>query len=257
MANHAFRDLAAVCKGDIEGRCLSDLAPALGNLEEPLRHRLETLRASLDPAGAFTIEHETQGENSRILSVRGCLVHSGGDDYLLVTFEVSITRELNRSQNELRALAAQLFTSQEEERRRLARELHDDVSQKLALLEIDAQQAEPKIASNPGQGRRDVERLRNAIGALSEEVRRIAHGLHPAVIEDLGITPAIRALVQEFGEREAMKVAFRAENVPACVPLETAVGLYRIARGPAQCCQARRKDPRKGHPRGRSWPASA
>jgi signal transduction histidine kinase len=75
-----------------------------------------------------------------------------------------------------------------------------------------------------------MERLRNAIGALSEEVRRISRALHPSVIEDLGITPAIRSLVQEFGKREAMNVTFQAENVAACVPLETAIGLYRIAQ---------------------------
>jgi two-component system CheB/CheR fusion protein len=246
MANGAFRSLAAIPEGNFEGRSLRDLSSALGNPEE-------LLRSPLDPGATFSFEHETPGENSKVLNIRGCVVHADGDAYLLATFEdigarkrfdramleerkrlqdevVSITIELSRTRKELRALTARLFTSQEEERRRVARELHDDISQKLALLEIDAQQAEPKITSNPGQGRRDMERLRNAIGALSEEVRRISHALHPAVIEDLGITPAIRSLVEDFGEREAMSVTFRTENVPESLPLETATGLYRIAQ---------------------------
>jgi two-component system CheB/CheR fusion protein len=142
----------------------------------------------------------------------------------------STARELSGTQKELQALTASLFSSQEEERRRVARELHDDISQKLALLEIDAQQVEPKIESNPVQARKELESLRTAIGDLSEEVRRISHGLYPSVIEDLGIAPAIRSLVEDFGQREEMTVTFRAENVPDNVPLEIATGMYRIAQ---------------------------
>jgi two-component system, chemotaxis family, CheB/CheR fusion protein len=142
----------------------------------------------------------------------------------------STARELGRTQDELRALAARLFTSQEEERRRVARELHDDISQKLALLEIDAQQVEPQITSDPVRARKELERVRIAVGDLSEEVRRISHALHPSVIEDLGITPAIRSLVEDFRDREDMIVTFQADNVPDGIPLEIATGLYRITQ---------------------------
>jgi signal transduction histidine kinase len=145
--------------------------------------------------------------------------------------EVDSTRpESGRTHKELRALAAGLFISQEEERRCIARELHNDISQKLALLEIDVQQVEPKIESNPAQARKELESLRTAIGDLSEEVRRISYRLHPSAIEDLGIAPAIRSLAEDFGEREEMTVTFLAENVPDNIPLEIATAMYRITQ---------------------------
>jgi two-component system CheB/CheR fusion protein len=98
------------------------------------------------------------------------------------------------------------------------------------LLEIDAQQVEPQISSDPAQARDELERVRGAIGDLSEEVRRISHALHPSVIEDLGVGPAIRSLVEDFRDREHMIVTFRCQNVPDGIPLEIATGLYRITQ---------------------------
>ena len=252
LANEAFRGLADIRQGDVDGRSLPDLAAALWGLEEPLRTHLQNLRTSLDPNSRFGFEYRTPGEKRGVLDIRGFVLHSGKQSYLVVTVEditadkereraltlesdrmageaAFTTRELVRTQEELRALAASLFTSQEEERRRVARELHDDISQKLALLEIDAQQLEPQITGNPARARTDLERVRAAIGELSEEVRRISHALHPSVIEDLGLTPAIRSMVEDFRDRERMIVTFRAQNVPDGIPLEIATGLCRIA----------------------------
>src|SRR5262249_35365685 len=136
-----------------------------------------------------------------------------------LTSEVAITaRELGRTQDELRALAASLFTSHEDERRRVARELHDDICQKLAVLEIEAQQIDPRIASNPAKAAEDLEQIRKGIATLSNDVRRISHALHPSVIEDLGVTPAIRSLVDDFRDREHMIVTFSAQHVPEGIP---------------------------------------
>ncbi len=253
LANVAFRSLVGIERDDLEGRSLLDLASALWGLDEPLRAHLESLRNSDDEGGRFVFEHRTAGDNARVLDIRGCALKNGKDLHLLVTIQdvtahkdverfpalegerlarevASTTCELRRTQEELRALAASLFQSQEEERRRVARELHDGISQKLALLEIGAQQVEPRIAADPGGARTELQRVRTAIGELSEEVRRISHGLHPSVIEDLGVGPAIRSLAEDFRERERMIVTFRAQNVPEGVPVEIATGLYRIAQ---------------------------
>jgi two-component system CheB/CheR fusion protein len=107
--------------------------------------------------------------------------------------------------------------------------LHDDISQKLAMLEINAQQIEPQIGSDPGHARKELERVRMGIGDLSGDVRRISHALHPSVIEDLGVRPAIRSLVEDFRDREHMIVTFRSHEMPD-VPIEIATGLYRITQ---------------------------
>jgi two-component system CheB/CheR fusion protein len=251
--NEAFRNLAGIGKEDLSGRSFPDLASARWGLDEPLRTHLENLRNSKDVGGRFMFEHMTSGEKARVLDIRGCGLKGGKGASLLVTVQditahkdverflalegerlasevANTARELGRAQDELRALAASLLQSQEEERRRVARELHDDISQKLALLEIDAQQVEPQINADPARARSEVERLRASIADLSEEVRRISHALHPSAIEDLGVGPAIRSLVEDFREREEMIVTFRAQAIPEGIPLEVATGLYRITQ---------------------------
>lgn len=137
---------------------------------------------------------------------------------------------LNRSEEQLRALAAQMMTSQEDERRRVARELHDDICQKLAVLEIDAHQMEPKILRDPDGAIQDLQQLRDGIGSLSEDVRRISHALHSSLIDDLGLVPALRSLLEDLRERENMIVTFIPQDVPEEILPQTVTGLYRIAQ---------------------------
>jgi len=184
--------------------------------------------------------------------VRGRALKPDGEVFLLITIEditahkqverllsqdrerlagevASTARELGRTQDELRALAGSLFTTQEEERRRVARELHDDICQKLAVLEIDTQQIEPEIAAHPEDARRALEEVRKALGGISDGVRRLSHTLHPSAIDDLGLASALRALVDDFREREHMIVSYSAE-VSVTIPPLISTGLYRIAQ---------------------------
>lgn len=78
--------------------------------------------------------------------------------------------------------------------------------------------------------RQVLEGLSERTGQLSEDVRTLSHGLHPSIIEDLGLAAALRMLTNEFGEREDMIVTFLPENVPEEIPIEIATGLYRITQ---------------------------
>ncbi len=138
--------------------------------------------------------------------------------------------ELRRTQAELRALTGSLFTSQDEERRRVARELHDDVSQRLAVLANEIEQLRQNIPQDPATIRLRLEALRERAGEMSEELRRISHALHPSILEDLGLPSALRSLVAEFAEREEMPANFSHRNVPQKLPLEITGALYRITQ---------------------------
>ncbi len=142
--------------------------------------------------------------------------------------QVEATSEtLRQTQTELRALAASLFTSQEEERRRIARELHDDIGQRLAAIEIDGVEAENQIKSPTAK--EAMQRIRTRLSQLSDDVRLMSHRLHPSILEDLGLTPALRSLTEEFGRRENMIATFSSREVPE-IPLEVATALYRITQ---------------------------
>jgi two-component system CheB/CheR fusion protein len=72
--------------------------------------------------------------------------------------------------------------------------------------------------------------LRERVGLLGSDVRRLSHGLHPSLLDDLGLAAALRSLTSDFGEREGMITTFSAQDVPESLPIDIATGLYRIAQ---------------------------
>jgi PAS domain S-box-containing protein len=137
---------------------------------------------------------------------------------------------LHTTKEELRALAARLLQTQEGERRRIARELHDDVMQKIALLEVRTARLRvglPEVAESVSTELREIERH---IGSVADEVRNLSHRLHPAILDDIGIEAALRSLIDEFAEHRSQTVQFEACNVAADVPSDVATTLYRITQ---------------------------
>ncbi len=251
--NQAFCRLAHTPAADLDQRSLPDLAASLWGPDQSLRSHLADLRTAKDARKTFEFVQETSGEDLRVLQIRGSVLHPDGELFLLVTVEditahteierllkekgerlavevESATLELGRSREELRALTRSLFTSQEEERRRVARELHDDVSQRLALIEIHGEQTEREMEENPEFAHQKLRELRAKIGELSRDVRSISHRLHPATIEDLGLASALRSLTEEFRARERMITTFAQQDLPENIPTGLAIGLYRIAQ---------------------------
>ena len=132
---------------------------------------------------------------------------------------------------EVQALAASLLTAQEEERRRVSRELHDEIGQQLASLAIDigglaADAPHPEDA--PGR----LRALQARVVKASEVARHIAYELHPSVLDDLGLVASLRSLCKEFSARaKNTKFKFTGDTMPASLPREVASCLYRVARG--------------------------
>jgi len=130
---------------------------------------------------------------------------------------------------EIRALAAQLITAQEEERRRVSRELHDSLCQKLASLALDVENLAVALPP-PAATRARLQDLCARAIKVSEEARHIAYELHPSVLDDLGLVVSLKALCDEFSKTEKMRVDFTAGKLPDLVPQKIASGLYRIAQ---------------------------
>jgi PAS domain S-box-containing protein len=248
--NEAFCVLSGSTSSQLELRFLPDLAAALWGLDRPLQTYLDQLRKAEGGLTSFQFEHKTPGDESKVFLIRGCLLRPDGVRFLLVTFEditahkeverllkvegerlagqVELTaKELERSEHQLRALTGSLFAAQEEERRRVARELHDDVSQRLAKLDLDSDAVEKLIESDKAAAKEMMEGLRSELADLATDVRRVSHRLHPSALEDLGLPAALEALVEEFGEREQMITTFFGQlNAP--LSIDVATSLFRI-----------------------------
>jgi len=137
---------------------------------------------------------------------------------------------LRRSREELRTLAAGLLTAQEEERRRLSRELHDDLNQRLAMLAVEFESLEQHHPVLPEGIRAQLGSLKSRVVELSDDLRRMAYQLHPSILEHLGLAVALKSYCEEFSRREKIEAKLIHHNVPALLPQDTALCLYRVVQ---------------------------
>jgi two-component system CheB/CheR fusion protein len=137
---------------------------------------------------------------------------------------------LRGNREELRGLTARLLHAQDQERRRVSRELHDDLSQKMAKLQFDIERLQEDTHLHPKASSKGLESLRQQAGALADDVRRIAHQLHPSTLDHLGLAIALRSYCRDFSSREELPVRFTAVNAPKNIPSDIASSLYRIVQ---------------------------
>jgi two-component sensor histidine kinase len=132
------------------------------------------------------------------------------------------------AEEDARALARRLLTAHEDERRRLARELHDDLSQRLARLSIDAARVERSL---PGSEEKESARsIRRDLARLSDDVHALSYQLHPSVLDDLGLNEALKVECEQFSRRESIPAALTTFEAPSGLPAEVSVCLFRIAQ---------------------------
>jgi signal transduction histidine kinase len=129
----------------------------------------------------------------------------------------------------LRELAAKLLHAQEEERRRIAREMHDDWTQRLAVLGIDLVRLERQLG-NPEKGLPLLRAMQEQLVSLSEDVHALSRQLHPSILDDLGLVEALRSECASFSRREAIAVDYRPEDVPGALPRDVSLCVYRVAQ---------------------------
>ncbi len=137
---------------------------------------------------------------------------------------------LEHSRQALQKLAFRLLRVQEEERRRISRDLHDDINQRLALLAMDVEAVGRQLDFLPGDVSRDVRAIQERVVELSDVVRHLAYQLHPSILDDLGLPIALQRLVDDFATRSHIRGSFEHKNIPASVPQEIATCLYRVTQ---------------------------
>jgi PAS domain S-box-containing protein len=137
---------------------------------------------------------------------------------------------LRASQQEMKRLTGRLLEAQEVERRRVARELHDDINQGLALLSMEM---DLLARSRPVSAAEIADRLQGISGRvkeLSSSVHDLSHQLHPSKLEHLGLVAAVRGLCRELEHSHGLQVKFTHHPDPGEVPVDTALCLYRIVQ---------------------------
>jgi len=137
---------------------------------------------------------------------------------------------LRQSQGELRELTGRLLQAQETERRRIARELHDDLSQSLAFLAVELDMLGQELPESAVELSERLQKWSSHVKQLSSTVHGLSHRLHPAKLEQLGLVAAVRALCKDSAQHDGLTVKFADRDVPQSLPLDTALCLYRVAQ---------------------------
>lgn len=194
------------------------------------RERLtRTIRKVENEGGEYHIQYRLllHGTELKWIDSRGKVVAQNGNPRTLYGASLDITGRKN-AENAIHLLSGKLMDAQEKERARLARELHDDLSQRLALLSVrlEALKGTPVY----GEGKREIDHLIADIQDLTTDVHRISHELHPAKLRQLGLEAALRGFCREIARAHALKVSFSATNVPRELPNHVSLCLYRVAQ---------------------------
>ena len=235
LANRQAGKMFGYEQGELIGRPLETLVPArLRHLHQSRRQdfnlypKSRTIGSDQDLFGLrkdgaeFPIEVSLSGVHTK----RGLLAVSFISD---ITARKTAEAALRESEQRLRALAARLLSAQEEERRNLARELHDDITQQLAFLSIELGRFATEFPEE-AVSRKRIEVLQQQAARVSSEVRRISHGLHPSVITDFGLSIALEEFCGEFERGHGITVVFDGLVEDSCLTDTEAACLYRIAQ---------------------------
>jgi PAS domain S-box-containing protein len=135
---------------------------------------------------------------------------------------------LGEKQKELESLAGKLIEAQEAERKRIARELHDDFNQRLAALSVELESMERTPIALPELITRQLAAIRIQAGMLSDDLHDLAYRLHPSLLEHVGLEVAARDHVAEFAKRTGLSVRFTGREVPKTLSSEVATNLFRV-----------------------------
>ena len=158
------------------------------------------------------------------------------ETFLIIALLVNLRRRkqadqmIRKSQSDYQELAGRLLTVQETERRRLARELHDDLSQRLAAMAIETGFVERDLLSVPQAAVARIREIGRGLVDLSGSVHDISRRLHPSILEDLGLPDAIRSQCDGLARCEPIEVQFESRDCPPRIPLSTSLCLYRVTQ---------------------------
>jgi signal transduction histidine kinase len=149
--------------------------------------------------------------------------------HLEQTMEAS-RRSLEVSQAQLRQLTAQLLSAQDDERRRIARELHDELNQRVISLAFNIDDQMQQVHDLSPAARATLQLIKSEVAELSDHLRDLAHRLHPSVLDDLGITSALRVCAHDFEQREQIPVRLTLEESERPVSRHLAECLFRVTQ---------------------------
>ncbi len=139
-------------------------------------------------------------------------------------------QELRKSSERVRELAGRLITAQEEERRRIARDLHDDLNQKVAALSIEISTVRLQLPAAASGVSEKLDQLQSRTSELVKDIRDLSHEIHPATLEHAGLVPALTSMAAQLKRMEGVDVQLALPDGSVDIPQNVAICIYRVAQ---------------------------
>ena len=196
---------------------------------EDLKRCLATYTESFDRRETFRMEYRLRRRDGEYRWVLDSGVPQFNLDRSFVGYIgscVDVT-DNKRAEESIASVNRRLIAAQEAERARIARELHDDINQRLALLVVQIEQYSEDGTGSAGETLRPAH-LSRRIGEISDDIQAIAHDLHSSKMEHLGVLVAMRSFCADFARQQGLKVDFEIDNAPLRLPHEVSLALFRI-----------------------------
>jgi signal transduction histidine kinase/integral membrane sensor domain MASE1 len=138
--------------------------------------------------------------------------------------------ERKAAEEMLRDMSGRLIAAHEEERSRIARELHDDLSQRMAILQIGVEQFEQGATGLSSEARQKLHNIAEIAAEVSSTIHDLSHRLHPSKLDALGLVPSLRGFCREFSESHQLSVYFAHDHIPNQIPKDVTLCLFRIVQ---------------------------
>ena len=199
---------------------------------EDLQKCFDTYVHAFDAREKFTMEYRIRrydGEYRWILDLGVPRFNQDGSFAGYIGSCIDVT-DRKLAEEALSGVNSKLIEAQERERARISRELHDDISQRLAMLTIELEQLGQKFFDSPPDLLHRVARLRNHSADLATDVQSLSHELHSSKLEYLGIATAMRAFCHEFSDQQNVEVVFDHDEIPRTLPKDISLCLFRISQ---------------------------
>lgn len=181
------------------------------------------------PPGSMVIYREVSvWERTKWIWISGLLIILSLS--ILTVYLQFSRRQLKQARESQLQLSGLLINAQEMERRRLASELHDDFSQRVALLALGLENASEALSDSSEAAKRQLHELYDSASELGADLHTVSHRLHPSALESLGLAPGVDVLCKEFTARQGIQVDFSSENIPRVVSPSVALCLFRIVQ---------------------------
>ena len=176
----------------------------------------------------YELEYRMLASDGRSIWLRSLVtvIRENGEPKFIRGFSIDVT-EIRQTEAALRDLGGRFINAQEEERSRIARELHDDLNQRMALLAIELEQIGQSIN---GSVRRRIESLQNQVQEISADIHRLSYRLHPSKLDHLGLSAAIKSLCEQLNAAGNLRVYLHQQGIPVNLPKDVTLCVFRIAQ---------------------------